>query len=364
MTGFHGDPMRFISSLRGTLKFLRACLLRSTGLIWLAKRELRRSRAVPVLTFHRVLDDGEFALSSSLPGILVRKRTFENFTAWITKKFEVLDLAQGAPAWDDPLQNQRIALTFDDGWLDNYEHAAPIAVRHGAKLTIFICPGLAGQRFPFWPERVSKLMESIEPRSTLDDIFPAIHGVALLKAKEVVIETLKSMTEGERERVVQLLQAAAPLRALEDHAEPNNWTMTWDQVRRLCERGIRIGSHTFGHAILTGLPCERVREELQQSRGEIESRLGIRCITLAYPNGNHDGRVERVTEETGYNLAFTTEPGLWTRETDPFCIPRINISEPWLVGPRGRFSKAMSEYAIFWTAWRRNRSTMTAHSGR
>ena len=77
--------MRHMHHFRRMLKFLRACLLRRTGLIWLAKRELRLSRAVPVLTFHRIVDDEEFAVSSSLPGILVRKRTFDNLTAWIAR---------------------------------------------------------------------------------------------------------------------------------------------------------------------------------------------------------------------------------------------------------------------------------------
>jgi peptidoglycan/xylan/chitin deacetylase (PgdA/CDA1 family) len=345
--------MRFMQNLRATLKFFRACLLRGTGLLWLVKFQLRRSRAVLVLTFHRVLDDDEFAVSSSLPGILVRKQTFASFTAWIANEFEVLDLAQGKPSWDDPVRGQRIALTFDDGWLDNYEHAAPIALCSGASLMIFVCPGLAGESFPFWPERVSKLIQSIEDRSKLDGIFPTVRGLTLLQAKECIIETLKGMMEGQRDKMIRRLEELVVPTALRGDSEPHNRTMTWEQIQDLCGRGVRIGSHTFNHAILTGLSGGKVSEELQRSRREIESRLGIPCVALAYPNGNHDGQIDRLAEESGYELAFTTEPGVWTKETNCLRIPRINISEPWLVGPRGRFSKAMSEYAIFWTAWRR-----------
>jgi hypothetical protein len=48
----------------------------------------------------------------------------------------------------------------------------------------------------------------------------------------------------------------------------------------------------------------------------------------------------------------TTEKGAWLKNTDPLCIPRVNVYEENLVGPFGHFSPAMFEYTTLWKAWR------------
>jgi peptidoglycan/xylan/chitin deacetylase (PgdA/CDA1 family) len=336
-----------ISKLKSRLRYLRACLLRGTGLLWLAKRRAAK-RGVVVLTFHRVLDDEEYFRSSSLPGILVRKGTFRQFVSWAARSFDVVDLSRGIPDWNGQDPAVRVALTFDDGWLDNFEIARHSLLRNRTPATIFACPELMDVRFPFWPERVSYFVAN-SAVSKLFDIFPELRVVERGKMSEWIIEYLKGLSPIHREEyITRLHKLADSIEPGVSNAEPLNRTMTWDQAKELHLSGILIGSHTLSHPILTTLGEEDVRAELAMSRREIEARLGVACTMLAYPNGSYDEATVSTAAQAGYHVAFTTRRGLWTRKTDLLRVPRVNISEQKLVSPSGRFSRAMAEYALFW----------------
>lgn len=332
---------------KAVLRYLCVCLLRGTGLLWWAKRRAAKNGVV-VLTLHRVLDDSEFFQSSSLPGILVRESTFQQFVLWAGKQLEILDLAKGSPAWDIQCARPRAALTFDDGWVDNYEFAAPILVRNHAPATIFICPDLMGKPFPFWPERVSRLITGIPHPSLIREVFPELPPCSSAELAGRLIESLKQMEPKFREERISCLEKISSGNSARFSREPFNRTMSWEQIQELHSRGIQIGSHTSTHPILTSIPEDQVRVELACSRRKIESRLRLPCRTLAYPNGDHDETAVQAARDAGYTRAFTTKRGLWTKHSSSLRIPRINISEQKLTGPFGRFSPAMAEYSLFW----------------
>ena len=320
--------------LRAALRFAWIYFLWLSGALWFVRRRLRARGSVVVLTLHRVLNDDEFYGSSSLPGILVRQCTFDRFLAWASRNCEIIDLEQGAPDWGSTPSRPRIALTFDDGWLDNHRFAQPIAARHGASMTVFICPGLIGCRYPFWPERVSHMIRA------------GRHG-SVGEAEET-IERLKLLNPGERQEWIERLESAAGDTTGNMDKEPTNQTMSWGEIGELRQRGVRFGSHTVNHTILTQVPVETVRRELRESRIEIEEKLKGACELFAYPNGNWNSEVRAAVAETGFRLAFTTQPGEWMPASDPLLIPRINLSENHMVGPNKSFSPAVFEYAAFW----------------
>jgi peptidoglycan/xylan/chitin deacetylase (PgdA/CDA1 family) len=322
-----------LRKLLSAVWFVRAYAVWASGLLCLAKRRAKASGGVLVLTFHRVLNDEEFDTTSSLRGIVVRQRTFEDFLHWATRNFEIVDLGKGTPDWSRPASRPRMALTFDDGWLDNYRFAAPAAERHQASMTIFVCPGLMDCAFPFWPERVHRLIRATPGHS---------QGTV-----ETVIDRMKDMREEERTTAIAEMADAVGDPDLPYELEPLNRTMTWDQVKELHQAGVRIGSHTVTHPILNRIPPSCVAEQLWESRRQIAERLGA-CDLFAYPNGSKSLAIRQSIREAGYRAAYTTEPGFWTKDTDPFLIPRVNVWEKKLIGPTGSFSRVMAEYSLFW----------------
>jgi peptidoglycan/xylan/chitin deacetylase (PgdA/CDA1 family) len=121
-----------------------------------------------------------------------------------------------------------------------------------------------------------------------------------------------------------------------------------EELPALRRKGIDLGSHTYSHQILTQIPLEAAAKELRSSRAAIEGALLSPCETFAYPNGNCSLEIRNLVAQAGYKMAFTTQTGLWTSGCDPLQVPRINISEDRIVGPLGKFSRAMFEYQVFW----------------
>jgi peptidoglycan/xylan/chitin deacetylase (PgdA/CDA1 family) len=163
---------------------------------------------------------------------------------------------------------------------------------------------------------------------------------------EEFVEELKRMEPVAREAA--LSQLHIPSKEDLSLAEPLNATLDWNELATLRDSGVLFGSHTYSHQILTQLKSGEVFSELIESKQDIEARLGAECETFAYPNGNWSPEVREAVARAGYRIAFTTQLGLWTRFSDPLCVPRMNISEGHLVGLRGRFSRAMFEYNVFW----------------
>ncbi len=101
-------------------------------------RRLERSRGrAAVLAYHRVLPDSADA-SGIEPGMYVRASTFARHLEWLAARFRVGTLGD---LFDDPPGSDHrptVALTFDDGWLDNLTVAWPLLQQAHLRATIFL----------------------------------------------------------------------------------------------------------------------------------------------------------------------------------------------------------------------------------
>jgi peptidoglycan/xylan/chitin deacetylase (PgdA/CDA1 family) len=327
------------SAVRARIKTLWAGLLRISGLLFLARRWVRR-HGVIVLTFHRVLGDAELKQTASLLGMLVREQTFGDFLKYAAEKYELLDISSG-PDWRHG-SKVKLAITFDDGWSDN----ATIARRYGIPMVIFIVSETMGLTLPFWPERVVSALSNGKDISYV----------------EQTIESLKRLPAEERDQRVRQLVA--------EHGTPESLphvdrTMTWEQAGELDRHGVVFGSHTSTHEILTTIPPAQAEEEIAGSRERIEQKLGKPCRLFSYPNGDCSVEVRKLVQRTGYKFAFLNQdPCVWTRDCDPFLVPRVNVCEYHLIDAKGKFSPLTFDYAVVWSAakglmrqmWRKNPS--------
>jgi peptidoglycan/xylan/chitin deacetylase (PgdA/CDA1 family) len=102
--------------------------------------------------------------------------------------------------------------------------------------------------------------------------------------------------------------------------------MDWDTARALAGQGFGLGAHTLTHPRLAELDTKACREELERSRGILESQLGTAVEHLAYPFGSYDERVRDLTADAGYRTASSVRIGISAAEDDLLALHRIPVN--------------------------------------
>ena len=148
--------------------------------------------------------------------------------------------------------------------------------------------------------------------------------------------------------------------------------LTWSEVRELVRGGITIGSHTVEHPIMASLDEGRRRDEVVESKQEIERHLGMPCTLFSYPNGtaaDFDDRDKANLRNAGYVAAATQIAGVNDKQTDRFALKRLNIGQghtpqlfiaqvsgfwPWMRSMAAQWTKnLMDTTEILYQRWHR-----------
>ena len=107
---------------------------------------------------------------------------------------------------------------------------------------------------------------------------------------------------------------------------PNEPIMSWDDLKRLRDAGMTIGSHSATHARLDGLSGEALRRQVADSRAVLEKGLGIRVAHFAYPHGRFSPEAESAVREAGYEAGWATRKGRPPAAGDLTAIRRVPVS--------------------------------------
>ncbi len=154
--------------------------------------------------------------------------------------------------------------------------------------------------------------------------------------RRAVSSLLVSLPQAEIVRIAESLESEVKIRhsALETHLP-----LTWDMIGEMHRAGITIGSHTRNHAVLINETFEKILDETQGSREELERRLGTPIRHIAYPDGQFNTDVLEAAA-MNYRFGYTT-----CRHRDPLypllTIPRLQLWENACLDSRGGFSPAI-----------------------
>ena len=308
-----------------------AQLLYSSGLLELIAQHRLAGRCA-VLTYHRVLDESRARLANSNPGIVVSDKIFEMHMRTLRDRFNPVSLSQFQSWLDDQvsLPPQSCLVTFDDGWLDNFEVAYPILKKYDIPACIFLPVRYISSADMFWQEEILMRLAAMasdtggETAAQLKSLIgiPDDERVVSTDDLQQFVTNLKSLSYVELDKVIHNIRTATASYANVSHY---NRYLSWEHVAEMKASGIEFASHGVSHRILSKLAASQCREELIQSRAELRDHLGEPVSAIAYPNGGFSKDVIDEARKAGFSTGFTTRPGHATPQTDPLLVPRINI---------------------------------------
>ena len=97
------------------------------------------------------------------------------------------------------------------------------------------------------------------------------------------------------------------------------------QVKQIDQQGIDIFSHTQSHIELSKATPTKQRQELSDSKIALEKLLGHSVTGVVYPSGKYSKTTLAITKQLGYQIAFTTAPGLDSSTENLLKLQRIRV---------------------------------------
>jgi len=167
----------------------------------------------------------------------------------------------------EPPAEKTVAITFDDGYRSVAELAAPLLARFGFPGTVFVPTSYVGGGPMSWPG-----IEGWVDGPYRDELIP----------------------------------------------------LSWEELKELSAAGWEVGSHTRTHPRLTRLGDDELVAELEGSRRDCCSAMGVECRTIAYPFGQADRRVAEAAERAGFEAGAALPHPVPTR-AEAFLWPRVGV---------------------------------------
>jgi peptidoglycan/xylan/chitin deacetylase (PgdA/CDA1 family) len=298
----------------------QAAMLRSAAAAMTCRRS---SRALLVLIFHRV-----FAQPDPLLADEPDAETFAAQMDLVGRLFNVVDLVEGVSGLrNGNLPPRAAAITFDDGYANNLEVAAPILITRGLPATVFVTTGFIGGGC-MWNDLVIEAVRGAPAILDLRDLDLGQHALRDFTARRRTIDgLLDSIKYLDIDARFAKAEAIAQRAGLDVQAP---LMMNEQQLRSLQGKGITIGAHCVRHPILCKTPDSDAREEIRQSKRVLEGITGSPVRSFAYPNGrpgrDYDARHVAMVREAGFDVAVSTAWGAATAQSDPLQVPRV---APW-----------------------------------
>jgi peptidoglycan/xylan/chitin deacetylase (PgdA/CDA1 family) len=294
-----------------------------------------------ILMYHRVGD-----LPADLYQLTVTNEHFSQQLEYLKEKCVPMHLHELVEASQDgSLPGRAVAVTFDDGYVNNYNHAFPLLESARVPATIFVTTGNIDSQEEFWWDRLEYAI--LQTRQLPDRLVLDMDGTLqewlmteVLETRQVSYRTLLKRLRG--------LRAADRLRCLD---EIDDWAgisigdrqnrseyrvMQAGELKELASsQWIELGAHTVTHPLLSICSIEEQREEIQGSRDRLAKLIGKTVRYFSYPFGDYNEDTPSIVASLDFRAAVTTQTGIIRRGSDRFRLNRCAIRD-WNYGTFGR----------------------------
>lgn len=277
--------------------------------------------------FHRITGKCE---SYFIPPMAVSYRNFSLLMERMAKSWKIISMEKAAEKLESGrCKGRAAAITFDDGYRDNFETAMNLLRPKGIPATFFIPVSQIDRGEPYWWDYLHSVIQKNATaflKWTNSGKFGSI-------AKHILPE---NRTMPAARRAVRYLNTVENvfrldfLNALQAEFGPyegERLLMNWEEIRDLHKCGFSVGSHTLSHIPLTDLAPADAEKEIAESGKILSQRIGAPVKGFSYPRGAWNRELAVMAKQAGYDYAVTTVFGSNKSGCDRFALSRRSISD-------------------------------------
>lgn len=238
-----------------------------------------------VLMFHRILPEKQIKYPNAYSsfGTLISQEYFEVLLSYlIDKGYQFVTVSELTRQND---VNNLIALTFDDGYSDNFDFALPSLLKFNATAT-------------FFPVVNPCKNNTVLP---LDIYYQCIDEMSLNETERIEYisgTTKRNFYWSEPDKQLGMLHSL--FKSL-PHKNRVSY-MSAEQLKELSDNGFEIGSHGMTHSLLIAdyMDEEKAFKELQNSKRWLEAVTNKPINAYCFPAGRYNARMLELAKEVGY----------------------------------------------------------------
>lgn len=304
-------------------------------------------RVVPqaiILLYHRVAD------TDSDPQLLcVSPKNFADHmevlrTTCRPMSLQKLTERKMLNVWEPP----SVAITFDDGYADNFTNAEPILLQNEIPATVFVATGFIGTRqTPYWDELANILLQTptlpskltllvngqiksweLGGEKSIDPTWNVLQKSTFVRqsAYQALCDHLRSLPSHAR---VDVMKKIREWSGFDEPGTADNRFMTVEQLQRMNDKGlVEIGAHTITHPNLACLPVQEQRNEIVAGKRQLEEMTGQKVKSFAYPYGSKDSytrETAQIIQEEGFDCACSNYGGTVWFGSNRYQLPRMLV---------------------------------------
>jgi peptidoglycan/xylan/chitin deacetylase (PgdA/CDA1 family) len=314
---------------------LKQQLARGIGIITDLDQKLHMRKDRYVFAYHRVITEQQSRNDGAHSAMWISPNRLAEQIRWMRSIGEIVDYTR---ILNTEISNDRpwFALSFDDGWKDNYDQAFPILKEHQVPAIIFLATNAVENGSLFWPEDISTKIKHLLNSNSITNVQTALRDCwpgtgfknrayqdDVMPMVESWIDKLKLLNDGERQERINACYNYLGL----SKTPLQGYIMNWDEAREMQKHGIEFGSHTHNHTIIKELPEDIIESELRSSKELISDKLQIEVDSFCYPNARYNEKDGKILERCGYRYGFCIKNRTLRHCADNYYIPRFLISE-------------------------------------
>lgn len=223
------------------------------------------------------------------------------------------------------------AITFDDGFENNYSVAAPILADLSIPATFYISTGMVDQNTMTWIDRIELCFEQHQTgkvklpwEDTIREFNQFEDQVSILNE---IRRHIKSHREVNQEEFVKYIYSLFKMEMIYSSNDPLDKKLSWQQVSELNSHTLfKVGGHAHNHEILSFLSSEELHKTIETSLTYLAQKASIKTIHYSYPEGLSNCYSEAVVSELktfGIKICPTAIDGTNKNTADPFHLRRI-----------------------------------------
>jgi len=278
-----------------------------------------------ILVYHRVLERAPFNPLNNI----VTKSNFIKQVEEIAKKYPVATLTDIIRQCQSgqPKEKTQVVLTFDDGYYDNYDIVLPILQKKGLPATFFLITDYINGNFPLWDWQIFNILSDNTLVRSMNIEGHIIRQWTFEPRTSYIFRILarmKPISFAMRHKIIFALKREIKDRLDSSYAKER--CMSWEEIRRMTDAGMEIGSHSLSHRSLAKIPFEDAAQELKKSKEIIEQNINRQCRHFSFPYGGKQDcnqRLVNYAKEAGYEDCLLNVHGYNHLKKDNFCFRRI-----------------------------------------